>query len=186
MKAWPLLVFVAACGPNVPTPDGGSTMMMPAVDAGSLGQNLSCRASLVGAVTGNFECVATAVFVRGGPNNTTVTITGNTRDRNPEVNFSVRFALEPEPGKSYTWADDVLSAELLVNDTPSGNSFVASKAMMIDPPMFTYRVTEVTGRVATSGGGAQLRFTQQLDVILKPTSASPAPNNVRVSIAVTK
>lgn len=187
MKAWLLLVLAgSACGPMVPSPAGGSTMMMPAVDAGSLGQNLSCRASLVGAVTGNFECEAKAVFVRGGPNTTTVTITGNTRDRNPEVNFSLKFALEPEPGKSYTWMDDVLSAELLVNDTPSGNSFAASKAMMIEPPMLTYRVTEVTGRVATAGGGAQLRFTQQLDVILKPTMASPAPNNVRVSIAVTK
>jgi hypothetical protein len=160
--------------------------MMPAGDAGSLGQNLSCRASLVGAVTGNFTCDVTAVFVRGAPNNTTVTITGNTRDRNPEVNFSVKFPLEPEPGKSYTWMDDLLSAELLVTDTPSGNSFVGSKNMMIEPPMFTYRVTEVTGRVATSGGGAQLRFTQQLDVTLKPTMASPAPNNVRVSISVTK
>ena len=98
-------------------------MMMPAVDAGSLGQNLSCRASLVGAVTGSFECDATAVFVRGGPNNTTVTITGNTRDRNPEVNFSVRFALEPEPGKSYTWVDDVLSAELLPRKRPMPGIF---------------------------------------------------------------
>lgn len=180
------LLLGAACGPSVPTPDGGSTVMTPAVDAGSLGQHLSCRASVVGAVTGTFECVASAVFARGAPNNTTLTVTANTRDRNPEVNFSVKVPLEPEAGKSYPWMDEVLASELLVDDGPTGNSFVASKAMMVEPAAFSFRVNEVTGRLATAGGGAQLRFTLQLDATLRPTLGSPAPNNVRVSIVVTK
>jgi hypothetical protein len=161
-------------------------MNRPEVDAGSLGQNLSCRAALVGAVTGNFPCDVTAVFVPGASNSTTVSISGNARERNPEVNFVVRVPREPESGTSYSWMEDVLSAELLVHDMPSGNSFVASKGLMIDPATFTYRVGEVTGRLTTGGGGAEFRVTQQLDVTLKPTMASPAPNNVRVSIAVTK
>lgn len=175
---------LVACGPGSSAQDGG-TVMTP-VDAGSLGQNLSCQASLVGAAAGAFPCEVTAVFVRGGPNNTTVTITGNTRDRNPEINLSVRIPLEPEPGKSYTWMDDVLWSELLVNDAPAGNSFAASKAQQIDPAAFTFRATEVTGRVATANGGAQLRFTFQLDATLRPTPSSPAPNNTRVTISVTK
>lgn len=182
----PVLLAASACGPMVPAPDGGATSMMPAADAGSLGPNLSCRASLVGAATGSFLCDASAVFVRGAPNNTTLTVTGNTRDRNPEVNLSVRFALEPEPGRTYGWMDDVLWAELLVTDVPAGNTFVASKAQAIEPAAFSLKVNEVTGRLATSGGGAQLRFTAQLEATLRPTSSSPAPNNVRVSVAVTK
>lgn len=177
---------LVACGPTVPAPDGGSTMMMPVADAGSLGQNLSCRVSVIGAASGAFPCEVTAVFARGAPNATTVTITGNTRDRNPEVNLTVRLPLEPENGKTYSWVDDVVSAELLINDGPAGNAFVASKAQMIDPFMFSFRAGETTGRMATSGGGAQLRFVFQLDASLVPTPSSTAPNNARVSISVTK
>lgn len=187
MKAWlvALVLGLSACGPSSAGGDGGAGSMAPS-DAGSLGQNLFCQASLVGAATGAFPCEVTAVFARGGPNNTTITITGNTRDRNPEVNLVLRIPLEPEPGKAYSWVDDVLHAELLVNDAPAGNSFAASKAQMIDPHMFTFRANEVTGRLATSNGGAQLRFTFQLDASLRPTPSSAAPNNTRVSIAVTK
>lgn len=187
MRAW-LGVGVGllvACGPQGSGGDAGTGPMTP-VDAGNLGQNLFCQASLVGAATGAFPCEVTAVFARGGPNTTTVTITGNTRDRNPEVNLVLRIPLEPEPGRSYTWADDVLHGELLVNDAPAGNSFAASKAQLIDPHMFSFRATEVTGRLATANGGAQLRFTFQFDASLRPTPSSPAPNNTRVTIAVTK
>ena len=178
-------VCLVACGPSVPVPDGGSTPMM-ATDAGSLGQNLSCRVSLIGAASGAFPCEVTAVFARGAPNATTITITANTRDKNPEVNLTVRLPLEPENGKTYAWVDDVLYAELLINDGPAGNNFVASKGQMIEPFMFSFRAGETTGRLARSGGGAQLRFLFQLDATLVPTPSSPAPNNARVSVSVTK
>lgn len=186
MRALALLgCALVACGPSVPVPDGGSTPMM-AVDAGSLGQNLSCRVSVLGAAAGSFPCEVSAVFARGAPNATTITITGNTRDRNPEVNLTLRIPLEPENGKTYSYVDDVLYAELLINDGPAGNNFVASKGQMIDPFMFSFRAGETTGRLATSGGGAQLRFLFQLDATLVPTMSSTAPNNARVSVSVTK
>lgn len=178
-------LLLAACGPAVPIPDGGTTMQQP-VDAGSLGQNLFCRASIVGGVTGAFECEVTAVFVRGGPNNTTFTIRGNQRDRNPELDFSVRIALEPEAGKTYGWMDDVLTSELLVNHVPTNDSFLASKGQTIDPASFSLRVNEVTGRLAMANGGAQLRATFQLEATLRPTPGSTAPNNARVTVSVTK
>lgn len=158
----------------------------PVVDAGTLGPTLSCRVSIIGAVTNSFSCDATAVYARGGPNNTTLSLRGNTQSRDPELEFTLRIPLEPEPGKTYGWQDDVLSSDLLLTHVPLGQSFLASKSMTMDLAAFSLRVNEVTGRVATANGGAQLRATYQLEVTLPPGPGSAAVSNARVSIAVTR
>lgn len=174
---------LAACGPptSTPTADAGR----PAMDAGTLGPELFCQLAMVGAIGDTLPCVATAVFARGGPNSTTITVRTTAGAPKPEVNFSFRVILEPEAGKTYGWADDVLSGDLSINDAARGSTFLASKAEQIDPASFSFRPGETTGRVATSSG-AQLRFVFSLEATLRPTPTSQAPNNTRVTISVTR
>jgi len=179
-----LVLVLAGCSSSMPIADGGSTT--PPVDAGSLGPSLLCRFSVIGAVTGTFDCQATATYARGSPNATTVRVMGNTRDRNPELDLTVTIPLEPEPGRTYRWADDVLGGEVLVTHQPSANAFAASKGQMVDPSAFSLRIDEVTGRVGTTNGGAQLRVALQLEATLRPTVGSPTTSNVRLSVSVTR
>jgi hypothetical protein len=177
------LVAVTACGPAPSTtgPDAGR----PVADAGSLGPALFCQAAMVGAIGDTLPCEVTAVFARGGPNSTTLTVRTTARAPKPELNFGFRVILEPEAGKTYGWADDVLSGDLSINDPARGNTFLASKTEMIDPASFSFRPGETTGRVTTSTG-AQLRLVFNLEATLRPTATSQAPNNTRVTISVTR
>jgi len=179
-----LALVIASCGPSTAGQDAGTTT--PPVDAGTLGPELHCQISIVGGLNANTDCQATATFARGSPNATTLTVHGLVGNRNPEVNVSLRFALEPVPGMSYPWATELLSGELLITDQPSGAAFAASTGQMIDPPSFSFRVEEVTGRVATSGGGAQLRFAFQLTATVKATPSSITQLNSRMTISVTR
>ncbi len=176
------LVLLSGCGAM--TTQGPLDAGAPLIDAGSLGPNVSCQAALIGGATGNFSCEVSTVFVREPPNTSTVTITANARDRSPEVNVSVKVPLELEPGKSYSWADDLLAGEVIVNDVPRGNTFVASKGQGVDPVAFSFRVEQVPGRLATSNGGAQLRFLGKLEATLRPTVDSSAVNNARVTLTI--
>ncbi|MDX2011870.1 MAG: hypothetical protein SFW67_16880 [Myxococcaceae bacterium] len=178
-----VVLALAGCGPTGPsvTPDAGR----PAVDAGSLGPDLFCQVAMVGAIGDTLPCEATAVFARGGPNSTTLTVRTTAGAPKPELNFGFRVILEPEAGKTYGWADDVLSGDLSINDPARGSTFLASKAELIDPASFSFRPGETTGRVATSTG-AQLRLLFSLEATLRPTPTSQAPNNTRVTISVTR
>lgn len=155
------------------------------MDAGTLGAELFCQAALVGAANGTFACATTAVFSRGTPSATTLTVRTTPLNGEPEVNFTVRVPAELEAGKTYGWADDVLSADLLVLEPATGNTFQASKREMVEPATFALRVGATTGRVATATG-AQLRVLFQLEATLRPTATSPAPNSTRVTVAVTR
>jgi hypothetical protein len=181
---WRLTCLVLLSGCGAMTTQGPVDAGKPLVDAGSLGPNVSCQAALIGGATGNFGCEVNTVFVRGAPNNSTVTITANSRDRSPEVTVSVRVPLELEAGKSYSWADDLLAGEVIVTDVPRGNTFLASKGQGVDPVSFTFRVEQVPGRVATANGGAQLRFLGKLEATLRPTVDSSAVNNARVTLTI--
>lgn len=160
--------------------------MSAVVDAGSLGPDLHCQISIIGGLNANTDCQATATFAKGTPNTTTLTLRGIVGNRNPEVNVTLRFPLEPVPGMSYGWGTELTSGELLITDQPSGASFAASSSQQVDPPAFSFRVEEVTGRVATSGGGAQLRFTFQLTATVKATPSSVTQFNSRMTIGVTR
>ncbi|MCA3015132.1 MAG: hypothetical protein INH41_22320 [Myxococcaceae bacterium] len=183
MRAVGLALAACACGP-LPVP-GGADAGAPPADAGTLGPELSCRAALMGALGDALPCEATAAFTRGSPNATTLTVRTTAGAPRPEVVFVLRFALEPEAGRTYGWTDDVLSADLSVNDPAGGNVFLASKAEPQDPASFAFRPGETTGRVVTPTG-AQLRFVFGLEATLRPTPGSRAPNNARVTFSVTR
>ena len=178
-----LVLLLAACGPStMPAPfDAGR----PVMDAGTLGPDLFCQASLVGAVGETLPCQVTATFARGGPNSTTLNIRTTAGAPKPELNFTFRVILEPEAGKTYGWMDDVLSGDLSVNHHAGTSAFIASKNDMVEPASFAFRPGETTGRVTTSTG-AQLRLVFNLETTLRPTATSTAPNNVRVTISVTR